>query len=82
MPPYFVYVLRNELGRLYIGSTADLGRRVAQHLAGEAGWTRTRGPWALVHHEQFDTLSDAVRPERSLKRGRNNQLLRERFRLV
>jgi putative endonuclease len=80
MPPYFVYVLHNEAGRLYIGSTVDLESRVAQHQAGEAGWTRTRGPWELVHHEEFDTLAEAVRRERSLKRGANNQALRDRFR--
>ena len=50
---YFVYVLRNPAGRLYVGFTADLPERLRRHQAGEAGWTRSRGPWTLVHQEQF-----------------------------
>ena len=74
---YFVYVLRNSAGRLYIGSTADLAERLRRHQAGEAGWTRTRGPWTLVHQEPFDSLADATRRERQLKRA--NQALRRRL---
>ena len=78
-PIYFVYVLRNPEGRLYIGFTTDLNRRVRQHQDGEGGWTRSRGPWELVHHEVFDNRSEAMRRERNLKRGKTNQELRMRF---
>jgi len=43
--PYFVYVLQNTQGRLYIGFTADLERRVRQHQKDKGGWTCERGPW-------------------------------------
>ena len=76
---YFVYVLRNTEGRLYIGFTSDLEKRVHQHQEGEAGWTRGRGPWSLVHHETYIDRSEALRRERNLKRGRTNQELRERL---
>jgi putative endonuclease len=64
-----VYVLRNQAGRLYIGQTANLEARVTQHQRDEAGWTRGRGPWELVHSEQFSTRVEAVRRERYLKSG-------------
>ena len=77
---YFVYVLRNPQDRLYIGFTSDLERRVQQHQAGEAGWTRGRGPWELVHFETFDDRPEALRRERNLKRGKSNQELRRKIR--
>ncbi len=77
--PYFVYVLRNSEGRLYIGFTTDLDRRLHQHQEGTGGWTHTRGPWELVHHETFTNRSEAMRRERNLKRGRTNQELRIRL---
>ncbi|MFC1978130.1 GIY-YIG nuclease family protein [Chloroflexota bacterium] len=79
--PYFVYVLRNLDGRLYIGFTTDLERRLAQHQEGEGGWTQERGPWELVHHERFDNRAEAMKRERNLKRGRQNMELRKRFAL-
>ena len=78
-PLYFVYVLKNPEGRLYIGFTTDLDRRVRQHQEGNAGWTRCRGPWELVYFETFTDRSEAMRRERNLKRGKTNQELRMRF---
>ena len=79
MPNYFVYVLRNREGTLYIGSTADLETRVLRHQEGKAGWTHSRGPWDLVEVETFLSRSEAMRRERYLKTGKANQELRARF---
>ncbi|MFH1559992.1 MAG: GIY-YIG nuclease family protein [Chloroflexota bacterium] len=76
---FYVYVLRNSQGQLYVGFTADLERRVRQHQEGKAGWTRTRGPWELVHYETFSDRAEALQRERNLKRGRTNKGLRETF---
>ena len=73
---FTVYVLRNSAGRLYVGQTVDLPRRLAQHESGEARWTRNRGPWELVFQETYSTRSEAMRRERALKSGRPNQELR------
>jgi putative endonuclease len=78
---YYVYVLRNTSGRLYIGFTSDLNRRVSQHQQGEGGWTRRRGPWELLHYEIFEDRVEALKREKNLKRGRANQELREKFSL-
>ncbi len=78
-PRFYVYVLRNQAGKPYIGSTVDLDRRVRQHQEGKAGWTRSRGPWELVHVEIFPTQSEAFQRERRLKTGKANQELRQRF---
>ena len=79
MSDYFVYVLRNHQGKLYIGSTDDLNARVRRHIEGKAGWTRSRGPWELANVETFKSRSEARLRERYLKAGKANQELRKRL---
>ena len=79
MTTYYVYVLRNHEGRVYIGFTENLEERVRQHRENEGGWTRGKGPWELVHQETHSDRADALRRERNLKGGRTNQILRKRF---
>ena len=64
---YFLYILRNAEGRLYIGQTSDLELRLRQHSEGRAFWTKGRGPWLLLYSESFDTRSAAMALERKLK---------------
>jgi putative endonuclease len=73
---YYVYVLQNTNGQLYIGFTANLDERLKRHQEGKAGWTHSRRPWELVHHETFTYRQEAMRRERQLKSGRANQKLR------
>ena len=76
---YFVYVLQNPEGRLYIGFTANLTKRVRQHQEDKGGWTRRRGPWELVYYETFTDRLEAIRRERNLKLGKANRELRIRL---
>ena len=76
---YYVYVLRNTEGRLYIGFSNNLEKRVQQHQKNKGGWTSGRGPWELVYNEQFTSRVEAMRRERRLKRGKANQELHTRF---
>ena len=66
---FTVYVLRNCDGRLYVGHTSDLERRLAEHNSGLSRWTSKWGPWDLVHQEGFETSGEAMIRER-LKRAR------------
>ncbi len=74
---YFVYVLRSSTtGRHYVGFTADLIQRIGQHDCGVTKSTKDRGPWKLVYQESFETRSEAMRRERSLKSGQGREELR------
>lgn len=77
---YFVYVIINSLGRLYIGQTCNLTQRLRQHndtaFTKYACWTKTRGPWQLLHTEQYDSRSEALRREKYLKGGRGRSFLK------
>ena len=63
-----VYVLRNPAGRLYIGVSEDVLRRLEQHNSGMSNWTRSRGPWCLVWQSDPMSLSAARKLENLLKR--------------
>ncbi|HVB99992.1 MAG TPA: GIY-YIG nuclease family protein [Candidatus Dormibacteraeota bacterium] len=74
---FTVYVLRSDAtGRLYVGLTRDVERRVFQHNDGVTKSTKGRGPWRLVYREECETRSTAVRRERFLKSGQGRELLK------
>ena len=76
---FVVYVLRNSQGRLYVGQTSDLVRRLEQHANGESRWTKAYGPWTLVHQEEYVSRAQAMAREKQLKSGRANQELRQQI---
>ena len=75
---YFVYVLRSaSSGKIYIGQTADLEKRISQHNDPAYQVTlhtkRNAGPWYLLHAEKFATRAEAMARERALKSGQGRQ---------
>ena len=78
---YFVYVLRSaSSGKIYIGQTSDLEKRISQHNDPAYRITlhtkRNLGPWKLVHSEQFATRAQAMAREKALKSGQGRQWIR------
>jgi putative endonuclease len=75
---YYVYILENEAGSHYIGYTSDLSKRIKGHNSSKSRWTRKKGPWHLVHREEYPTKEEAFLRERQIKRykgGRAFKLL-------
>ena len=71
----WVYILRGASGRHYIGSTADLARRVAEHRRGSNHTThRLGGNIELVAAAQVPSIARARMLELQLKRKKNPQL--------
>ncbi len=71
--PYFVYVLQSaKNGSFYIGQTQDLDERLQRHASGRSGYTKSRGPWRLIHSEVYRTRAEAMKRERELK-GRHSK---------
>jgi putative endonuclease len=65
---HYVYIVKCEDGTYYTGYTNDLKRRIKQHNAGEgAKYTKGRRPVELVHSEQFETKSEAMKREYKIK---------------
>jgi putative endonuclease len=78
---FYVYVLRSEsdLG-FYIGSSADLKRRLWTHKRGGAQATSYRGPWKLIYYEAYLEREDALGRERYLKSGSGRKFLKTQLR--
>ncbi len=73
---YQVYIIRNETGKLYIGLSENISKRLVQHNQGVSKWTRHRGPWSLIWNSEFLSLSDARKLENRLKRQKGGVGLR------
>ena len=76
---YYVYVLLNADGFLYIGYTNDLKRRYNQHVQGCSQATKHK-QYKLVYYEAYLSEEDARRRERKLKDGRAKYHLLQRIR--
>jgi putative endonuclease len=59
-------------GRFYIGCTSDLSRRLTEHNAGKTRSLRSARPVTLVYQEMYNTLGEARRRERDLKRMKSH----------
>ncbi len=67
---FYVYILKSEVdNKIYTGFTANLRKRLHQHLNGEVNSTRNRRPLHLVYYQAFLSESDARREEKYLKSG-------------
>ena len=57
---YYTYILFGEKdGKLYIGCTNDLQKRVGLHNDGKVEATRLRRPLKLIYYEAYINKSDA-----------------------
>ena len=63
-----VYILKCADETLYTGVTNDLDKRLAAHESGKgAKYTKGRGPFLLIHTENFAAKGDALRREIKIK---------------
>ena len=78
---HYGYVLQSESdqGR-YIGYSANLRRRLAEHQAGLAFATAYRGPWRLIYYEAYVDERDALGREGFLKCGAGRRHLQKHCR--
>ncbi|MCK4791133.1 MAG: GIY-YIG nuclease family protein [Desulfobacteraceae bacterium] len=75
---WYVYVLQSQKNeRLYIGSTNNLERRVAEHNSGKSRYTRSTRPFELVYQEDYEERIEARRRELFLKTGKGREFLRK-----
>jgi putative endonuclease len=76
---FIVYAIyNNAAGKVYIGQTENLTRRINQHNTHHfSGFTsRYPGEWVLIHKESVATRSDAIKRERQLKSGNGRAFIK------
>ena len=78
---HYVYIIKSKKdGKLYLGCTNDLRKRLAEHNAGKAKWTKLKGPWEVKYYEAFYSQKDAFNREKKLKKNaRGLQELKKRI---
>ena len=68
MEKAYVYILKDENGKFYIGSTPTLEKRLKQHTKGHTQTTRNMVNPKLVLKQEVSSLTIARRIERRLKK--------------
>ena len=78
MEKYYLYILHSEkLDRYYTGSSADTEKRLVRHNAGATPSTKPGRPWEIVHLEEFDNKSEAIKRERYIKRMKSKVFIKK-----
>jgi putative endonuclease len=74
MQRFWVYLIANQSGGLYLGVTNDIERRIAEHKSGDLpGHAQRYRKNRLVYLEEFDRIRDAIEREKQLKRWRREK---------
>ncbi|WP_445216173.1 GIY-YIG nuclease family protein [Bradyrhizobium sp. Pa8] len=78
---HYVYLLESDAfgGQRYIGLTANLKKRLADHNAGKSPHTSKYMPWKLVTYVAFSDIEKARAFERYLKSGSGHAFAKKRF---
>ncbi len=71
----FVYILKSEKGKYYIGSTIDLPKRLKHHYGGYTPSTKSLGKLNLVLSQKYATLKQARYIELRLKKLKRKDYL-------
>lgn len=68
MKTYYVYIMTNKSGTLYIGVTNDLMRRAFEHKNHMIeGFTKKYKITKLVYYEETEDVNEAIARERQMK---------------
>jgi putative endonuclease len=63
----YVYILRDSYGKLYVGSTTNINKRLKQHFAGHTQTTRNMASPELVFTQEYTSNDQARKVEMKLK---------------
>jgi putative endonuclease len=74
---FTVYVLKSSInGKLYIGYSRDINKRIADHNRGKTRSTKAYAPYSLVHKEIYKNKTEAIKREIFLKSGQGRKFLK------
>ena len=77
---FTVYVLKSNVdGRLYVGFTDDLERRIKEHNSGKTKSTKGYKPWQIAYTETVSDRLEARKREKYLKSGIGKEFLKRKI---
>jgi len=71
---YFVYAILLSNNKIYIGQTNNLERRLLEHTRRRSPYTRKYHVEKLLYSKTCPSRSDALKYEKYLKSGQDNEL--------
>jgi putative endonuclease len=72
-----VYVLKSiGTGKIYIGHTNELQKRLLEHQSGFSAATKHARDWELIHFEEYPDRALAMKRETYLKSGDGRKVLK------
>ncbi len=75
-----VYALINQDGRIYVGQTADLKKRILDHNFGRVFSTKHYRPWTVLYTEEVSNRIAAREREKYYKHGVGKEFLKSKSR--
>ncbi|HRY52788.1 MAG TPA: GIY-YIG nuclease family protein [Candidatus Portnoybacteria bacterium] len=77
---FYTYILLSKKdGKLYIGFTEDLKKRIGEHANGGVCATKERRPLELIYYEACESKEKALKREKYFKTGFGRRFLKERI---
>ncbi len=73
---YWTYILYSPLlDKYYVGSCADLEKRLHDHAVGHSVYTKQGKPWMLKWSSTFESRSEAVKEEMRIKSKKSRKYI-------
>ena len=70
---YIIY--SKKIDRYYTGVTDDIEWRLERHNQGWGRYTKRGIPWVVVHTEDYNTKSKALKREREIKNRKSRKFI-------
>ena len=75
---YFVYAIKSELdGRIYVGFSEDVEKRLKEHNSGKTKSTKGFRPWNIIFTQECDSRIEARKLEKYYKSGIGKEKLKQ-----
>ena len=74
------YILINKAhNKTYVGITADINKRLAEHNSGKSAFTSRYGPWTVFHIEEYPSIAEARKREKYYKSCAGRKKIKKMF---
>lgn len=75
---FYTYILKSiSSGKLYIGQTNNIVKRLERHNTNMSLYTKNKGPYELIYSKKFTTRGEAMIYEKKLKSFKNKKYILE-----